>query len=127
MNITLWIAASLLAVVALTGGLTKTLIPKSTLEQHDGAAWTRSASPGFVKTLGVLELLAAVGLVVPAAVGVVPVMVAVTATCWAVLMVGATVTHARLGQPRLALLTTIYLALAVLVAVGRFGPESFTA
>jgi hypothetical protein len=125
MNVALWIATGLLALVALTGGLTKTFIPKDKLEQHEGAAWTRTASPGFVKTLGVLELLAAVGLVLPAVVDVAVVMVPVTAVCWIALMVGATIAHSRLGQHRLAMLTTAYLLLAVFVAAGRFGFESF--
>ncbi len=127
MNITLWIAAGLLALVALTGGLTKTFIPKEKLEHHQGAAWTRNVRPEFVKTLGVLELLAAVGLILPAVVDVAPVMVPVTAVCWVALMIGAMITHGRLGQFKLVMLNVVYLALAVLVAVGRFGPESFTA
>jgi hypothetical protein len=127
MNATLWIAAGLLALVALTGGLTKTVIPKEKLEQHEGAAWTRRFSPGFVKTLGVLELLAAVGLVLPAVVDVAPVMVPVTAVCWAALMIGAMITHGRLGQFKLVLVNVVYLVLAVSIAIGRFGPESFAA
>jgi hypothetical protein len=127
MDIILWIAAGLLALVALAGGFTKTFIPKEKLERHDGAAWTRGVSPGFVKTLGVLELLAAIGLVLPAVVDVAPVMVPVTAACWVALMIGAMITHARLGQFKLVMVTSVYLALAVFIAVGRFGPESFTA
>jgi hypothetical protein len=127
MNIVLWIAAGLLALVALTGGFTKTFMPKEKLEQHDGAAWTRDVSPAFVKTLGVLELLAAIGLILPAVVDVAPVMVPVTAVCWVGLMIGAMITHARLGQLKLVMVNTVYVALAVFIAVGRFGPESFTA
>jgi hypothetical protein len=127
MNIILWIAAGILALVALAGGITKTFIPKEKLEHHDGAAWTRGVSPAFVKTLGVLELLAAIGLILPAVVDVAPVMVPVTAACWVALMIGAIVTHARLDQFKLVLVNSVYLALAVFIAVGRFGPESFTA
>lgn len=125
MDTTLWIAAGLLALVALTGGLTKTFIPKETLEHHEGAAWTRAVSPTFVKTLGVLELLAAVGLILPAVVDVAPVMVPVTAVCWIALMIGAMVTHGRLGQVKLVMVNIMYVVLAVFVAVGRFGPEPF--
>jgi DoxX-like protein len=125
MNITLWIAAGLLALVALTGGFTKTFIPKEKLEHHEGAAWTRDFSPAFVKTLGVLELLAAVGLILPAAVDVAPVMVPVTAVCWVALMIGAMITHGRLGQFKLIMVNAVYVSLAVLIAVGRFGSETF--
>ena len=127
MNIMLWIAAGLLALVALTGGLTKTLVPKEKLEHHDGAAWTRGVSPAFVKTLGMLELLAAIGLILPAVVDVAPVMVPVTAVCWVALMIGAMITHGRLGQYKLVMVNAVYVVLAVFIAVGRFGPESFTA
>jgi hypothetical protein len=127
MDIALWIAAGLLALVALTGGFTKTFIPKEKLEHHEGAAWTRTVSPTFVKTLGVIELLAAIGLVLPAVVDVAPVMVPVTAVCWIALMVGAMITHGRLGQPKLVMVNLVYVALAVFIAIGRFGPESFTA
>jgi hypothetical protein len=126
MNTTLWIATGLLALVALSGGITKTFIPKEKLEHHEGAAWTRGFSPAFVKTLGVLELLAAVGLILPALVDVVPVMVPVTAVCWIALMIGAMITHGRLGQVKLVMVNVVYTALAVFIAVGRFGPESFT-
>jgi hypothetical protein len=127
MDTALWIAAGFLALVALTGGFTKTFIPKEELQRHEGAAWVRDASPAFVKTLGVLELLAAVGLILPAVVDVAPVMVPVTAVCWVALMIGAMITHGRLGQYKLVVVNAVYVVLAVFIAVGRFGPESFVA
>lgn len=125
MNLSLWIAAGLLALVALAGGISKTFVPKEKLDAHP-ASWTPHAGAGFVKTLGILELLAAVGLILPAVVDVVPIMVPVTAVCWVALMVGAIITHSRLGQPRLVMLTSTYLLLAAFVAWGRLGPEPFT-
>lgn len=125
MNLALWIAAALLAAVALLGGITKTFVPKDKLAAaHSGGEWIRNAGAGFVKTLGILELLAAVGLILPAVLDIAPVMVAVTAVCWIVLMVGAMITHGRLGQYRLAM---VYLALAAFVAWGRFDLAPFTA
>jgi hypothetical protein len=126
MNLTLWIAAGLLALVALVGGVSKTFLPKPTLAAHNGGEWTASASDVFVKSLGVLELLAAVGLTLPVVVDIAAVMVPVTALCWVALMVGAMVTHARLGQAPFVALNASYLALAVFVAWGRLGPEQFT-
>jgi hypothetical protein len=127
MNLALWIAAGLLAAVALAGGISKTFVPKAKLAAAPGGEWTAGASPGFVKTLGVLELLAAVGLILPAIVDVAPVMVPVTAVCWVLLMIGAMITHGRLGQVKLVMLNLAYLALAAFIAWGRFGPESFVA
>jgi hypothetical protein len=127
MDLALWIAAGLLAAVALAGGISKTFVPKAKLAAAHGGEWTAGASAGFVKTLGVLELLAAVGLILPAVVDVAPVMVPVTAVCWVLLMIGAMITHGRLGQFKLAMLNLAYLALAAFIAWGRFGPESFVA
>jgi hypothetical protein len=127
MNLALWIAAGLLAAVALAGGITKTFVPKEKLAETPGGDWTAGASTGFVKTLGVLELLAAVGLILPALVKTAPVLVPVTAACWVVLMVGAMITHIRLDGLKFAGLNLIYLALAAFIAWGRLGPESFTA
>ncbi|MFF7259119.1 DoxX family protein [Streptomyces sp. NPDC008159] len=126
MNLALWIATGLLAAVALAGGISKAFIPKETLAAHEGARWTRDSGVAFVKGLGVLELLAAVGLIMPALVDVAPVMVPVTAVCWVVLMVGAMITHGRLGQYKLVMLNSVYLVLAAFVAWGRFVLEPFT-
>jgi hypothetical protein len=126
MNLTLWVAAGLLALVALVGGITKTFVPKEKLAEHHGGEWTANAGVGFVKTLGVLELLAAVGLILPAVLDIAPVMVPVTAVCWALLMVGAMIVHGRLGQFTFVMLNSVYLALAAFVAWGRLGLEPFT-
>ena len=67
------------------------------------------------------------GLILPAVVDVAPVMVPVTAVCWVALMVGAMITHGRLGQFKLVMVNVVYVVLAVFIAVGRFRPESFTA
>jgi hypothetical protein len=125
MNVTLWITAGLLAVVALVGGVSKAFLPRKRLAAHSGGEWVTGAGDGFVKTLGVLELLAAVGLIVPAVLDIAPVMVPVTAACWVLLMVGAMITHGRLGQLKFVMLNTVYLAIAVFIAWGRLGPKPF--
>ena len=126
MNVALWVVAGLLAAVALVGGVTKVFVPKEKLAAHHGGEWTGDASAGFVKTLGVLELLAAVGLILPAVLDIAPVMVPVTAVCWVLLMVGAMITHGRLGQLKFVMVNSVYFVLAALIVWGRFGPESFT-
>ena len=119
MNVALWIAAALLATVALTGGVLKTLVPKARLAAQRGGEWTEGMSVGFIKGIGTLEILAAIGLIAPRAAGIAPAMVSVTALCWVLLMIGAMITHGRLGPHKLVLVNLVYLALAVFVAVGR--------
>ncbi|MGW3890353.1 DoxX family protein [Micromonospora chokoriensis] len=125
MNLALWIAAGLLAAVALAGGVTKTFVPKEKLAANNGGGWTADASVGFVKTLGILEILAAVGLILPAVLDIAPVLVPVTALCWVLLMVGAMITHLRYGEAKFIVLNLLYLAVAAFVAWGRLGPEPF--
>jgi hypothetical protein len=125
-NLALWIAAGLLAVVALTGGVSKTFVAKEKLAAIPGGQWTADFGAGFVKTLGILELLAAIGLILPALVGVAPALVPVTAACWVLLMIGAMITHLRHdGAAKFVVLNLAYLALAAFLAWGRFGPASF--
>ncbi|MEU2426113.1 DoxX family protein [Streptomyces sp. NPDC007851] len=125
MNLALWTAAGLLAAVALTGGITKTFVPREKLAAAHGGGWTGAAGDGFVKSLGILELLAAAGLVLPAVTGVAPLLVPVTAVCWTLLMIGAMITHGRRGERAFVALNLAYLVLALVVAVGRFGPAAF--
>jgi DoxX-like family len=125
MNVTLWITTGLLAVVALVGGVSKAFVPKEKLAAQSGGEWVENAGAGFVKTLGVLELLAAMGLILPAVLNIAPVMVPVTAVCWVLLMVGAMITHGRLGQAKFVMVNVVYLATAVFIAYGRFGPRPY--
>ncbi|SCF04365.1 DoxX family protein [Micromonospora chokoriensis] len=125
MNLALWIAAGLLAAVALAGGVTKTFVPKERLAAANGGGWTADASVRFVKTLGVLEILAAIGLILPAVLDIAPVLVPVTALCWVLLMVGAMITHLRYHEATFIVLNLLYLAVAAFVAWGRLGPEPF--
>ncbi|MGW1450599.1 DoxX family protein [Micromonospora sp. NPDC002411] len=125
MNLALWIAAGLLAAVALAGGVTKTFVPKEKLAATNGGGWTANASVGFVKTLGILEILAAVGLILPAVLDIAPVLVPVTALCWVLLMVGAMITHLRYNEAKFIVVNLLYLAVAAFVAWGRLGPEPF--
>jgi len=125
MNLALWIAAGLLAVVALAGGINKAFMPKEKLAKYPFGGWVEDFSVGFLKTMGVLEILAAVGLILPAVVDIAPVLVPVTAVCWVFVMIGAIIIHLRHGDAKPVVGNLIYLALAAFIVWGRFGPESF--
>jgi hypothetical protein len=115
----------LLAAVFVISGSAKLFVPKKTLASVPLGGWTENATDGFVKALGVIELMAAAGLVLPAALNIAPVLVPVAAVGAALLMVGAMITHLRRHEPAGVILNVIYLAMAVFVAWGRFGPEPF--
>ena len=123
MNIVLWVIAGLLALAFLGSGLTKLLQPKEKLEAR--MAYTKDLSAGTVKTIGALEVLAAIGLILPAALGVAPVLVPLAATGLVLLMIGAAITHARRQESQMIVANAVLLLLAAVVAWGRFGPYAF--
>lgn len=125
MNIALWIAAGVLAAVALTGGISKAFVPKARLAAAPGGGWTGDASDGFVKSLGVLEILAAIGLILPAALDIAPILVPIAATGLVIMMIGAIVVHVRRKENQPLPINIVLLLLCAFVAWGRFGPYSF--
>ncbi len=125
MNVVLWIIAGLLAAAFLAAGLMKVAQPKEKLVAS-GMGWAEAFSPGTVKLIGALEIAAAIGLIVPALLGIVPVLVPLAALGLVLIMLGAIVTHARRGETPMAVVNVVLLVLAAVVAWGRFGPESFT-
>ena len=125
MNLTLWIIASALAAVFVLAGGTKVLIPREKLAQAPGGGWVNDFNAGFVKALGAVELLGAVGLILPAALDVAPVLVPLAAVGLAAIMVGAATVELRRQESKHVLVNLTYLALIAFVAIARFGPESF--
>jgi uncharacterized membrane protein YphA (DoxX/SURF4 family) len=125
MNVVLWVIAGVLAVAFLAAGATKLTQPKEKLATSMG--WVEDFSPGAVKLIGALEVLAAIGLVLPAVLDVVPVLVPLAAIGLVVLMAGAALTHSRRKEVPLIVVNLVLLALAAVVAWGRFGPYSFPA
>lgn len=124
MNITLWILAILLCLVFLAAGLSKVAQPREKLIAS-GMGWVADVSPGAVKALGAVEALGAIGLVLPAAVNVAPILVAWAALGLAVTMLGAVVLHVRRCEVKTMAPSVILLLLAATVAWGRFGPYQF--
>jgi hypothetical protein len=125
MNIALWIIAGLLAVAFLAGGAMKMIQPKEKLAAS-GFGFVEDFSAGAVKAIGAVEVLAAVGLILPAALDIAPVLVPLAAVGVVLLMTGAIITHLRRHEAQAIVMPLALLALAVLVACGRFGPQSFT-
>lgn len=120
MNIALWVVAGLLALVFLGAGLAKVSQPKEKLEQNPNLAWTQDFSAGMIKTIGALEVAGALGLVLPQATGIAPVLTPLAAVGLVLVMIGAAITHARRKESQAIVFNLILGALAAFVAVGRF-------
>ncbi len=125
MNTALWIVAGVLAPVFLLAGFNKVFIPREKLAKAPGGGWALDFSAGFVKALGAVEILGAIGLILPALLDIAPVLVPLAALGLGLIMTGAAIVESRRQEFKHVLLDLTYLALAAFVAWGRFGPESF--
>jgi uncharacterized membrane protein YphA (DoxX/SURF4 family) len=126
MNIVLWIIAGVLAAVFIGAGAMKLTQPKQKLADS-GLGWVQDVSAATVKLIGGLEVLAAIGLIVPPLLGIAPVLAPVAAVGIALLMIGAAITHGRRREPSMIAINVALFALAAILAWGRFAPYAFSA
>ncbi|MQM26345.1 DoxX family protein [Glycomyces albidus] len=123
MDIALWVTAGLLALVLL-GGTAKLFLPNAKIvamgAKSDQLAWVTDFPPGALKAIGLLELLGVIGLLLPGALGIAPVLVPIAASGAVALFTGAVIMRVRRGERGTVTVNVIYLAMALFVAVGRF-------
>src|SRR3954447_3823722 len=124
-NTVTWIAQSLLAIVMLGAGAMKLTQSREQLMASGKMDWIEDFADSQIKGIGALEVLAAIGLIVPAVLDVAPALVGVAAAGVVFLMLGAAATHMRRGERQMVLVNLVIVAIAVFVAVMRFGPEAF--
>ncbi|MBE8523970.1 DoxX family protein [Amycolatopsis sp. H6(2020)] len=120
MNIFLWIVQAVLAAMFGMAGVMKATQPKDKLA--DRLPWVADFSPATVRFIGVVELAGALGLILPAATGIAPILTPLAATGLAGTMLLAALTHARRKEPAAIAFNAVLLALVTVVAWGRFGP-----
>lgn len=120
MSIVVWVVQVVLALVFAAAGTRKVSQPKEKLQQ--AMAWVQDFSTPMVRFIGSVELLAAIGLVLPAATHLAPVLTPLAATGLVVVMIGAALTHARRKESQLIVVNLVLLLLAAFVAWARFGP-----
>src|SRR5262249_6864758 len=90
-----------------------------------GMGWTEDFPAGAVKAIGALEVLAAIGLIVPAAFGIAPVIVPLAALGLVLLMIGAAITHARRKEREMIIGHVVRVARAAVLVGGRSGPSAW--
>ncbi len=123
MNVVLWLLQIVLAFMFLMAGATK--LARSRAELGEQMDWVEDVSGNAIKAIGGLEVLGAVGLILPAITDVATVLVPLAATGLAVTMVGATIVHLRRSEMPNVFITVMLLIFAVVVAWGRFGDYAF--
>lgn len=94
MSVAMWIINIITALVFLASGAMKVARPKAKLAES-GMGWAADMSSGAVKTIGALEVIGAIGLILPIATGIAQILTPIAAVGLAVVMIGAVVVHAR--------------------------------
>ena len=117
MGIALWVVQVLVAAAFLVSGATKLSQPREKLLKK--WAWVEDFSQPTVRIIGVLEVLGAIGIVVPALTGIVPSLTPLAALGLVLTMIGAALTHLRRAEYGPIAVNAVLLILAALVAYGR--------
>jgi len=125
MNTAVWIAQGLLAIAMLGAGAMKLTQSKQQLMAFGQMDWTEDFPEPQIKGLGTLEVLAALGLILPALLDLALGLVGVAAVGVVLLMLGAAATHLRRKEAQRVPVNLVIAAIAVFIAVMRFGPEAF--
>ncbi|WP_449281804.1 DoxX family protein [Leucobacter sp.] len=115
MLIALWIVNALLALAFLGAGIMKLARSREALAAG-GMGYVEDFAPATIKVIGALEVLGALGLILPLATGIAPVLTPIAAVGLVLTMVGAVVVHVRRRETAApaAVLGVLALASAVL-------------
>jgi uncharacterized membrane protein YphA (DoxX/SURF4 family) len=115
MNIVLWLLQVLLALAFFAHGWLF-LFPSAEML----AMMNATLSPAFRLFLGLAEVLAAIGLILPGLTRIQPWLISAAAAGLMVVMVGATIWHAVRHEPSSALITAVLFVVAAFVAYMRW-------
>ena len=125
MDIVLWILQALLALVFIGIGLSHAF-RFDQMAAQPRTSWMLAVGRQQMRAIGILEILGAIGLILPALTGILPWLTPLAASALALLMVFAGVFHARRsGEGANIVFNAVLGIVALVVAVGRFVVEPF--
>lgn len=118
MNTALWIVQCLAGFAFFAAGAMKLSQPKEKLAPK--MSWMNAFSAGTIKLIAIAEVLGGIGLIVPAATKIMPILTPIAAAALVLLMLGAFATHLRLKEALEGVPSLVLAAMAAFVAYGRF-------
>lgn len=116
-NIGLWIAQGLLALMFIMAGAMKLSQPIEALAES--LPWVTSVPAALVKFIGISELLGGLGLLLPALLRKKPILTVWAARGLAAVMLLATIFHISRGEYSAIGMTLIIMVIALFIAWGR--------
>jgi uncharacterized membrane protein YphA (DoxX/SURF4 family) len=120
MNTILWVLQVLLAAVFAVSGVLKSTMSKPALVASGQTGVAPFPLP-LIRFTACCELLGAAGVVLPRLVRTAEYLTPLAAAGFAVIMVAAIASHARLREPVNVVATSVILLVALTVAAGRLG------
>ena len=120
-NKSLWASQVLVSLSFLSAAVLKLCIPLQTLGGM--MPWVNESSPLFVRSIGLIDLAGAVGIVVPWYTRILPGLTVPAAYGCAALMACAIVFHVQLGEAALTPFNFVLLGLSLFIAWGRALPN----
>ena len=120
MNIVLWTLQGVLAAFCLAAAANHLLMPMARL--RTSTPWTEALGEPRTRVIGVLELLAAIGLVLPGLTHIATVLTPLAAVGIVLMFLSAIALHVRRHETRVIGLLSVVVVLALVVIWGRLGP-----
>lgn len=117
MNTTIWITQSLMAVLFVVHGIAMFNPPAAV---HESVVQKMGYGLPFLKIIGTLEVLGGLGLILPSWTRIMPILSPLAALGLVIIMIGAAVSHARQGEDKQTVATSVVTVLVAFVAIGRF-------
>ena len=116
MGIALWIVQGLLALAFLMAGFMKSFMPLEGLKKN--MAWVGDVPGGLVRFIGIVEILGALGLILPKLMHILPQLTIAAAIGLVLVMVSAAVFHVARKEYSAIGANVVLLLLAAFIAVG---------
>ncbi|MFV8048228.1 DoxX family protein [Mycobacterium sp. 48b] len=121
MHITLWIITIVAAAAYAAGGTTMLLMSRERYRAMGSTQhWVDEFGDGHLKAIGTIKLVGAIGLVLPVATGIAPVLTPVAACGLALFMAGAATTRFRRSEWLYMAGDVLYLGVFAFLAWGWF-------
>jgi putative oxidoreductase len=118
LHITLWVLQALLGLAFFGTGLMKLLVLAAELAEK--MTWVRSPIGFLLPFIGVVEALGGLGLILPSATRIQPILMPLAALGLVIVMVGAMGTHVMLGEYPEVIAPLVFALLCGFVGWGRW-------
>jgi len=122
MGTAIWVVSGIVAFAFVMAGAMKLMKSREDIIGM-GMGWAEDFSDGQVQAIGAAELLGGIGVVLPAATGIVPILSPIAAGGLALVMLGAAATHLKRSEVPMVVPPVVLAAMAGFVAWGRFVAE----